>query len=162
VVRLAVELLQFVLEVYSHGPHDLLKPHEVTAGEHGMPVLSNENQYACSPKRQYLPSWILLSVAVGRLYWLRAASLLLPPVPRRRAACGAGAGVRVRADGVQRRARRAQGGIRGRGAVHHQRGTVGAAHQVQGHPGVGVAARGLGRDLAERAGGPERGLPEFL
>ncbi|GLZ15335.1 hypothetical protein Acsp04_55700 [Actinomadura sp. NBRC 104425] len=44
VVALAVELGQLALEVCAHVPHDLLHALQVSAGEHRMPELGNENQ----------------------------------------------------------------------------------------------------------------------
>jgi putative transposase len=44
VVRLAVELGQFAPEVRGYVAHDLLHPGQMRGGEHGMPVLGDENQ----------------------------------------------------------------------------------------------------------------------
>ena len=43
-VRLAVELGQFAPEVRGYVAHDLLHPGQMRGGEHGMPVLGDENQ----------------------------------------------------------------------------------------------------------------------
>jgi hypothetical protein len=44
VAVLAVELGELGFEVRAGFSHDLLRPHEVLPGEHGMPVLRDEDQ----------------------------------------------------------------------------------------------------------------------
>jgi len=118
VVRLAVELAELALEAGAHVPHDLLQPLKVASGEHWVPVLRDEDQVRVEHE-DTVPASAYVRVFGHEANYSeeRAAPVLLPPLPRRLPARGAGQGVRLRASRVQRRARGEAGGARGRRAA---------------------------------------------
>src|SRR5215470_9275637 len=80
-----------------------------------------------------------------------AVAVQLPPLSHCRSAGSAGAGVRVRPSGVQRRAVRPRASTPGRTALPHRRGPIASADLSQAQPGTSVAERGL---LGGAAAGP--------
>ena len=134
----------------------------VPVGEHPVPVLRHEHQVRVQRERAVSPgARPLLSARCNRTV-LVCSSGTTTACTRPRVSAGVGAGVRVRAGGVQRRGRRPPGGPRGRGAVPDGRGAVEGAHRGEADPGAGMARRGVGGGAAAGPGGSEHRVPELL
>ena len=158
-----VELGQLCAEVRAHVPHDLLRPLQVSRPKTLCRCLVRKTKWAGRMKTRCLPVWMSLYSAMKPKYasgvQLRYNYRLYPSPGQRDALARAfGCARVVFNDGLRARQEAHAAGL----PYVTDGGAVGPADRIEGHPGAGMARRGVRRGAPAVPGGPEHGVPEFL